>query len=641
MIYDSSILLNRSKTKKEIRSFNYRKIKLLSLQHSKNIDNKNHRYLNSSNNWKNRRIINENDLLRTKFKITNNLTNSNDTLNSFVKSNFSSCENIIKRAKEFHNNASNETDFTKKNDVTFLTEKNYNNNILHSLNFNSYLNDYLRNNNLMIFFRKSISNFNERLRIQRKIKFINNLCRNLIKTYKKDNYYDKFEEKVKKYELKYQNYKDNMNNYLSFLKNQKIKEEYDLGMLKKKKVKLIENIHTLNTKIDKYKSTINEYIEIKNFLIKVKGNKKERDLSPNNNIEIIPDINLNIKSADSIQRLEKKEQINKSIINTNFLKLYLSPIKQRKNINNFINININGMCKTPKNLHNKIDNRNNKNLNKQSKFNQNISKSAISLEDKPIFSSPDEFIYMYEKKIISMRNLIDHHNKVLKSINNLQNENLLSNKLSKEDKYDKKFAIYLNSLKKENIILNNKLNECKKIKMDKEFNLITKQAKEMILNINLFYNLNKKFNINFNSNFEKPVQNEQNKNGKNINKNIYLIKILEKITEVLIAQDKKYKGDHKIIERYKRIKTENENVKFAMIRKRQINNLRLQREQKNRIILEYHRKIRFFPLNKNGINLNYFNNSTRYCISSSIKDELVDKKIKSKREEIKGLLYYN
>ena len=194
MIYDSSILLNKSKSKNEIRSLYYKKVKLLSLQKSKNINNKNFRYLSPPNKFKNRRMLNENDLFKTKLKITNNnLTNSNDTLNSMIKSDFSSCENIIRKAREFHGNASNETDFTKKNDITFLTENNYNTNILHSLNFNPYLNDYLQNNNLLIFFSKSISNFKEKNRIQRRIKFLNNFCRNLVTTYKKSDFYEKFE----------------------------------------------------------------------------------------------------------------------------------------------------------------------------------------------------------------------------------------------------------------------------------------------------------------------------------------------------------------------------------------------------------------------------------------------------------------
>ena len=55
-------------------------------------------------------------------------------------------------------------------------------------------------------------------------------------------------------------------------------------MLIKKKAKLIESINILNKHIDKYKKIKNEYIEIKEFLLKVKGKKNEIKKT-NTNIE--------------------------------------------------------------------------------------------------------------------------------------------------------------------------------------------------------------------------------------------------------------------------------------------------------------------------------------------------------------------
>ena len=645
MIYDSSLLLNKSKSKNEIRSLYYKKVKLLSLQKSKNI-NKNFRYLSPPNKFKNRRMLNENDLFKTKLKFTNNnLTNSNDTLNSMIKSDFSSCENIIRKAREFHGNASNETDFTKKNDITFLTENNYNTNILHSLNFNSYLNDYLQNNNLLIFFRKSISNFKEKNRIQRRIKFLNNFCRNLVVTYKKSDFYEKFEEKVKKSELMYRNYKNCIDSYLIFLKAIKIKEEKYISFLIKKKAKLVDNINILNKQIDKYSKIKDEFIEMKNFLLKVKGKKEKENKNeiviPKNNIETYKDNYPNIKSSDSIQRIEKKNQINKSIVNFGKLKLHLSPIKHRKKINNCLNIKLPELNKTPKNRQKKNINMNMNNINKKSKFSHNISKSVVSIDDRPIFSSPEEFMNTYEEKIIKMRNSIDYYSKLLKSINILKNENVISNKLSKDENDEDKLYLIIESLKKENMVLKNKLSECKKINLNPGFNIITKQVKGIILNINLYYNLREELKIHFDPNFDKPEQNNQIKEEKKINKNLYLLKILEKIIDIFKELDKNYKEDPKNIEKYKRVKSEHENFKLEIIRKRKLNNMRLRQEEKGRKILEHHRKIRFYHLNKNGINLNYFNNSTHYSISSSSKDDLIGKKMKAKREEIKGLLFYN
>ena len=646
MIYDSSILLNKSKSKNEIRSLYYKKVKLLSLQKSKNINNKNFRYLSPPNKFKNRRMLNENDLFKTKLKITNNnLTNSNDTLNSMIKSDFSSCENIIKRAREFHGNASNETDFTKKNDITFLTENNYNTNILHSLNFNPYLNDYLQNNNLLIFFRKSISNFKEKNRIQRRIKFLNNFCRNLVTTYKKSDFYEKFEEKVKKSELMYKNYKNCIDSYLIFLKAIKIKEEKYISFLIKKKAKLIDNINILNKQIDKYSKIKDEFIEMKNFLLKVKGKKEKENKNeiviPKNNIETYKDNYPNIKSSDSIQRIEKKNQINKSIVNFGKLKLHLSPIKHRKKINNYLNIKLPELNKTPKNRQKKNINMNMNNINKKSKFSPNISKSVVSIDDRPIFSSPEEFMNTYEEKIIKMRNSIDYYSKLLKSINILKNENVISNKLSKDENDEDKLYLIIDSLKKENMVLKNKLSECKKINLNPGFNIITKQVKGIILNVNLYYNLREELKIRFDPNFDKPEQNDQIKEEKKVNKNLYLLKILEKIIDIFKELDKNYKENPKNIEKYKRVKSEHENFKLEIIRKRKLNNMRLRQEEKGRKILEHHRKVRFYHLNKNGINLNYFNNSTHYSISSSSKDDLIGKKMKAKREEIKGLLFYN
>jgi hypothetical protein len=308
-------------------------------------------------------------------------------------------------------------------------------------------------------------------------------------------------------------------------------------------------------------------------------------------------------------------------------------------MNNFLNINISEVNKTPRNR--KKENYNINNVNKKSKFNHNISKSVFSLDEKPIFYSPEEFINSYEEKIIKMRNSIDYYSKSLKSINILKNENLIGNNLSQDEKQEKKLYSIIDSLKKENLILQSKLIKCKKIDLNQGFNIITKQAKKMILNVNLYYNLKAKFDIYFDPNFEKPEQSEQTLNEKKTDKNLYLLKILEKIIDVLKEMDKNYKEDPKNIERYKRVKSENENIKFEMIRKRKLNNLRLRQEEKCRKILEHHSKIRFFHLNKNGINLNYFNNSTHYSISSFSKDDLIDKKIKAKREEIKSLLSYN
>jgi len=75
------------------------------------------------------------------------------------------------------------------------------------------------------------------------------------------------------------------------------------------------------------------------------------------------------------------------------------------------------------------------------------------------------------------------------------------------------------------MVLKNKLSECKKINLNPGFNIITKQVKGIILNVNLYYNLREELKIHFDPNFDKPEQNNQIKEEKKINKNLYLLKI--------------------------------------------------------------------------------------------------------------------
>ena len=650
-MFNSSIFLSRTKTNKEIRTLNSMRAKLMSLQRNRVINNFNIRYLKASNKFKNKRILNENVIFKKKLKLINNLTNFNDTSNSFLKSDFSSSENAIKRALEFHNNANltNETFFTKKDNTTFLTENNNisNNNILPSLNFNPCLSDYLRNNNLMKFFDKSIQTFKEKNRIQSRINYINNLCKNLLKTFKKNDYYDKFEKNVLKYEKGYNNYKYGINNYLTFLQNEKIKEENIIITLKNKKGKLLEKIKSLNKQIDKLKTLKNEYSDIKNFLLKVKGIKEDPD--DNNTIKEVKvnidkveiEIKPDKKSSKSLKKFQPKKNISESVMNFKSLKLHLSPIKQRKNLNNIMNINKKEISKSPLIRQNKNNNINN---NIKSKFNNIISKSINIPHNKQIFSSPDEFINTYDIKMIKMRNSLNRYYNLFNCLNSLKSEYLVMNELSIHNEVERNLKEINSYLKQENLILINKLSEAKQIKMNKEFKLITKKVKKMLLIINSYYDLKKKFNIDYEFDVKKKsniIEQTKEEKNKNKNNNLYLLQLIEKIIDILKGQDKKYKEDPKFYERYRKIKIENENIKFEMIRKKQINNLRIKQAEKNKKILEYHRKTRFYHLNKNGITLNYFNNSNHYCISSSSKDELIDRKILNKKEEIKNLIFYN
>ena len=650
MMNNTVKVFKRSNTNKNIVNWHYKKIKLASLKTKYFGNNMNFRNLNMSTKFKNRRLLNESDLIKTKLKYTNNISNNfSDTIHSNVKSCFHSSENIMKKAIEFHNNASKDTFYTKNIDATFLTENNHNDNIninnsyiLHSLNFNSSLNDYLRNKNYLHFFRKSFYNFKEESRIKRRIIYLNNLCKNLRKTYKRNNCYDKFEEKVAKSEIKYKDYKYNIDNYLSFLNSKKIEEDYTLRVLKGNKTKLLEEIKIINQQIDKNQKMKNRLLDMKNFLVKVKGKKDNIDeIRQEINIDMDEediDINQNVKTSDSLKRFEDQKRIRENNMNFEEMKIFLSPIKPKRK-SEFLNFNFGELSKTPNSNRNK---NNNKRYSKdiKSKFINNILYKSINIAyNRPIFSSPDEFMNEYEEKMKNMRNSLNDYYKVLHSINILKCNNISKNNFSILDEYEEKYNKNLLFLKKENFELKNKLKEVKQIKMNKEFNLITQKAKRMVIIVDYYYDLKKQFNIDYDPSFYKKYKNDLTLEEKNRN-NLFLLQILEKILDVLIEQNRKYKEDPKYIDRYKKLKAENENVKFEMIRKKQVINLKRKQAEKNKKILENHRKPRFYHFNKNGINLKYFNNSKKYCISS-YKENLLDKEYKNRREEMKSLIYYN
>ena len=119
--------------------------------------------------------------------------------------------------------------------------------------------------------------------------------------------------------------------------------------------------------------------------------------------------------------------------------------------------------------------------------------------------------------------------------------------------------------------------------------------------------------------------------------NLVLLKLLEKIIDIILIKDRLHKEDNN---KYKKVKSEYDNIKFEIIRKKQLNKLRKNEREKNRRILEYHRKARFYHLNKNGINLNFYKNlHNNFSVSSE--EDLILEKIRNKKEEIKNLIFYN
>ena len=259
-------------TNKEIEDLKYKKIKILRKIKINNNSN-NFPSLSLSNKFKNRRMLNEKNLLRTKLKLSYNLTNFPNNINQSTRIDFSSSEKIIQKAKEFHNSSFN-TIFKEKDksESTFLTENKSLTNpiILPVINFNQNLNHILRNNSLFTFSNKSLSNLKLKNRIKWKFNYINNLCKNLINSRVKYDFFEKLGENAKKSELIYNKYKTDIKSYISYLNDVKIKEEEYIFVLKDKKRKIINNIKHLNEDILKYKEIKNQCLDIKNFLLEKK-----------------------------------------------------------------------------------------------------------------------------------------------------------------------------------------------------------------------------------------------------------------------------------------------------------------------------------------------------------------------------------
>ena len=637
MMNNKSSIFNKNKKNQEIHHIIKRKIKLSNL--------KNHRYYTNhldyfsfTNKYKNRRLLNEKSLFKTKLNITNNCTNTYDTNNSLVKSDFSPSENIIKKALEFRN-LSNESLFKDKdkNESTFLTD-NKSQKILPSLNFNSNLNDYLRNNNLILNSYKSISRFMENNRLQRRFNYINKYCKSLVEEYEKNDYYDKLKKNEKKLEITYKNYMIDYNNYLSFLEKTKDRENNIISILQRQEDILKGNIKNLKEKIRNKNFIINRCIDIKNFLHKVKGEDKNDN---NNNNDSNNDNNNNENNNnDNFFIRKKSEEINKysnKNILTNNSKLFLTRIKIKKVVSS--SVLKESRNKSPQKRQNRQESKNENILHFKSKDDINYI-NIIEKKTKPknqfIFSTPEEFMNKYDEKLMKIKNSLNCYNKTVNKINNLKKFNIDDQSLSIDNTYEEKLLSVIDSLKKENIILKNKLNEVKEIKTGKEYNALTVKLKKIILNINSYFNISKKINLrNMDINIDKF--NYSISLGTKIENNLVLLKLLEKIIDIILIKDRIYKEDNN---KYKKVKSENDNIKFEIIRKKQMSILRKNEQEKNRKILEYHRKARFYHLNKNGINLNYHKN-LHHNFSVSNEEDLILEKIRNKKEEIKNLIYFN
>ena len=99
---------------------------------------------------------------------------------------------------------------------------------------------------------------------------------------------------------------------------------------------------------------------------------------------------------------------------------------------------------------------------------------------------------------------------------------------------------------------------------------------------------------------------------------------MEKITDLVLEEDRKYKQEPNLKYLYSKIKLANEQVKFGLNRKKRVYKINQIELEKNKKILEHHRKTRIIPFNKNGINLSYYHKINDMSISFKTRDEFLD-----------------
>ena len=110
-------------------------------------------------------------------------------------------------------------------------------------------------------------------------------------------------------------------------------------------------------------------------------------------------------------------------------------------------------------------------------------------------------------------------------------------------------------MKSTNIKLQNKLDEYSNIKKikNKGFKILEIKIRSIILNINSFINLKEKCFSDFKSINEMLDSYDLGKN-----QNLHLLKLLEKITDLVLEEDRKYKQEPNLKYLYSKIKLANE-----------------------------------------------------------------------------------
>ena len=625
-----SSLINKNKINSEISSIRKKSKNLSPLSSSKKQinNNKNNNIFPSQfslkykikNKNKNKTIFNYKEKIKEKNR-NNYLSNDNIMINSDSNRKIFKKIEKLKINKDINQNSITTSLNLRENNLSVFSDRSF-----YSLSFNEQLNKYLiKNNPKYINIRQSLLLFKEKSQIRNKINYLNNFCKTLIKSYKKNNYFDNQLNYIEKSNILYEKYKYDMKSYLLYIKKQIIKEENLLDKIIKFRINLKYEINNLYNHIAKNKFIINECKDIKKFLLKVKYGVQ--------NIEDIP------QNILALYETKQTEDIN-------IIKLPTSKNKKNNLILNYSNILAKKVVKLPnikKIIQNETENEKRYTLIPQvnySSFNDNFYLTPIKYESKekyseiineakklkkrmsykkrsklsssnvlnknPIFENPEEFIKQYNELFKKMKKSLDYYNEILYEIQVLKNSNNEDNYFLIDEKLEKRYLIKVNKLKQENKILIKQLKFYSKLnKNNKIDEIIANKIKNIILELNSTVDIEKKFNIfNFETKLESyETDNLQTRAEKNKAKIIFLMEILEKIFKDIMTTNESYKNNPIYKDKYKKIKEKENNIKLQKIRQIQINKLRKKENEKNKKIIENYTKARFLSLNKKGMTL--------------------------------------
>ncbi len=404
------------------------------------------------------------------------------------------------------------------------------------------------------------------------------------------------------------------NKYLKKLEKEKNDELKMYNQLFEKKMNLENYIENTQNKINFLKIEKTKFENFQNFLITVK-NRINKDNQPEvNTSSSNTDLKINTKKSSNQNRRKSlliKEDTSKSMNKKlKILKLF-SLNKKKRNSISYNNKN------EKKKILKKMNTISNNNIS-------NISSNEIN--NNVHFGNEEELKTMFELFTMVENNIlnkIERYNSQRLIIINLQNklDNIKSNH-NIEYLYDNMIIEskikMLEFMKKERQQLKNKLDlTIKTISKKNNYKKLEKKIYNILVMINKELNLQKNFEMKNLFNLLK-LEPDEFYNKKNISKELYMLKIIDNIALYLIDAKNIYKNNPKSNAIYRNIY--NSVVKEKNLRYRLLNTELLQKKimDKKLKIIDNSTKIRFIPnLKYIPSNKKYKNNTSKIIIKSN------------------------